>query len=70
MGCIDDHDKTVSEIVGEFMDEHLEECDNFKVSCPKCSVKFARDQLDKHDCFAELQKLLAEKRQSTSQLKQ
>ena len=53
-GCVDDMTKTTSEIVGEFMKDHLDECDSFKVKCPTCNVLFARDQLDKHDCFQEL----------------
>jgi len=55
-GCVDELTKTTSEIVGEFMNEHLEECDHFKVKCHKCDIGFARDQIDKHDCFEELKK--------------
>ena len=54
--CIDEITGTTTEIVGEFMNDHLEECDNFKVKCKVCGVPFAIDQLDKHDCFEELKK--------------
>ena len=60
-GCVDEMTGTISEVVGEFINEHLEECDNFKKKCKKCEIPFDRAAIDKHDCFEELKKKLAEK---------
>ena len=53
-GCIDELTGTVSEVVGEFIDEHLEECENFKLKCKKCDIFFEKSMLDNHNCFEEL----------------
>ena len=42
-GCIDLNTNKVSQIVGEFMNDHMEECDKLKVKCPQCEILFARD---------------------------
>ena len=50
-GCIDELTNTTSEIVGEFIDEHLEECENFQIKCNKCEILFKNSMITKHDCF-------------------